>query len=675
MGKLHLLQTVRGSFPLPRLTTPYQPLPSGADAAEVPLAHLPVPFLRLSRDSDPRVLEANDAFVRSFGFTVERIPHFSDWLRHAYPLEVYRQRVLDQWQQLADQALTEAGASLQCRVVDAAGERREVQLQVAAHGEQLLVAVIDVTARSRAESELEEARAIQAEMALAITEAIPVGTYTMVMPPDRPVAYFSFMSERFLELTGLDRARARENPLEGFACVHPDDYDEWLRLNAEAFAAKRPFRGETRVVVKGQTRWITAESVPRDLPDGSTVWEGVLTDVTDRVLAQQKLQESERRLQRILDNLPIPVATLSLTEGAEEELFQNRRFLETFGYRRDQIATQAGWFALAYPDLPYRAEVEERWQQAVAEADANGGLVPTGEYRVRCADGRELDVLISGTRLEKLLVVTLLDITERRQAERALAERRRLEKRLEEQRRLRLEQKLRSSLTAAAVAHEINQPLSTILLHARLARQQGLAAQDGKLDGALSSLVSEAERMVTITEKMRSLLRNLQTERVPVDLAAVVESALLYLRPRLDEAGVALQRRGLADPAWIRGDADQLQVAVSNLVRNAIESLTPCPDSRRIGVDLRAAGDRLLLTIDDNGPGFQDGVIQALPLITTKPDGSGIGLYVVHTTAENHSASLHFGRSALGGAAVTLGFELLPPASVPASMEMPLSAL
>ncbi|MFM7732035.1 MAG: ATP-binding protein [Cyanobium sp.] len=503
------------------------------------------------------------------------------------------------------------------------------------------------------------------------------------------MAYFSFMSERFLALTGLDRVRARENPLEGFACVHPDDYDEWLRLNAEAFAAKRPFRGKCRVVLKGETRWITAESVPRDLADGSTVWEGVLTDVTERVLAQRSLQESERRLQRILDNLPIPVATLSLAEGAEEELFQNRRFLETFGYRREQLATQADWFALAYPDPRYRADAEERWQRSLAEAEANGGLLPTGEYQVRCADGRDLDVLVSGTRLDNLLLVTLLDITERREVERAQAEARRLERRLEEQRRLRLEQKLRSSLTAAPVAHEINQPLSTLPLNARLAQNhrlpfdapaapaataaalpaaEGLAK--GLFDGALSSLVSEAERMVRIIEKMC----NLQTERVPVDLSAVVEGALLYKRPLLEENGEELQRCGLEEPAWVLGDADQLQVAESNLLRNAIESLAACPDPRRIGVALRAAGERLELTIDDNGPGFPEGVIEALPLITTKPDGSGIGLYVVHTTAENHAASLHFGRSAQGGAAVTLGFEALPPASLPASMALPHSA-
>jgi two-component system sensor kinase FixL len=301
---------------------------------------------------------------------------------------------------------------------------------------------------------------------------------------------------------------------------------------------------------------------------------------------------------------------------------------------------------------------------------------------VRCADGRDLDVLISGTRLENLLVVTLLDITERRQAERARAEARRLERRLEEHRRLRLEQKLRSSLTAAAVAHEINQPLSAILLNAQLAQSQsqrysqglaaGLAADAAAPDAdTLATLISEAERMVTITEKMRSLLRNLQAEPVPIDLAAVVESALLYLRPRLVEAGVSLQRRGLENPAWIRGDADQLQVALSNLLRNAIEALAPRPDPRRIRVALRAAADRLELTIHDNGPGLPAGVIEALPLMTTKPYGSGIGLYVVHTTAENHGASLHFGRSPLGGAAVRLGFDALPAGAGSALMGSP----
>lgn len=125
--------------------------------------------------------------------------------------------------------------------------------------------------------------------AFELTEAIPVGTYTMVLGPGDALARFSFMSQRFLQLTGLHRDLAMRDTMKAFECVHPEDRARWVELNEEAFAAKTPFFGQTRVVVEGKVRWITAESLPRSLPDGTIVWEGVLIDVTDRVLAEQEL--------------------------------------------------------------------------------------------------------------------------------------------------------------------------------------------------------------------------------------------------------------------------------------------------------------------------------------------------------------------------------------------------
>ena len=136
-----------------------------------------------------------------------------------------------------------------------------------------------------------QARQTLAASALAITEAIPVGTYTMVLPPEGGMASFGFMSERFLQICGLNREEAAADPFKAFACIHPDDYDDWVRLNAETFATKQSFTGECRVIVDGEVRWVRAESVPRDLPDGSTVWEGVLIDITAQRRALQQLAE------------------------------------------------------------------------------------------------------------------------------------------------------------------------------------------------------------------------------------------------------------------------------------------------------------------------------------------------------------------------------------------------
>jgi C4-dicarboxylate-specific signal transduction histidine kinase len=164
-------------------------------------------------------------------------------------------------------------------------------------------------------------------------------------------------------------------------------------------------------------------------------------------------------------------------------------------------------------------------------------------------------------------------------------------------------------------------------------------------------------------EKMRSLLRNVQTEPQPVDLANVIESALLFKRRQLQDNGIAVRCEGLQRPCPIAGDSDQLQVAVSNLLRNAREALEAVARERRqLELTLETCDGLVVLTVADSGPGFDPQVLESLPLATTKPDGTGLGLFVVQTTAENHGGRLHFGRSdRLGGAQVRL--ELPRPAA------------
>lgn len=168
----------------------------------------------------------------------------------------------------------------------------------------------DETARVEAEAALRAAEEKLQKTAYELTENIPVGTYTMLQPPEGGLAKFCFMSSRFLELTGLTREAAERDPLEAFACVHPEDYDEWVALNAEAFATQSAFFGETRIQADGEIRWITAESKPRRLPDGSVLWEGVLTDITPMKQTQQALQESVDRFNDLVSYVSVGVYVL-----------------------------------------------------------------------------------------------------------------------------------------------------------------------------------------------------------------------------------------------------------------------------------------------------------------------------------------------------------------------------
>ena len=229
---------------------------------------------------------------------------------------------------------------------------------------------------------------------------------------------------------------------------------------------------------------------------------------------------------------------------------------------------------------------------------------------------------------------------------RELAEARRQEKRTEEKQRAVLEQKLKTSLAASAVAHEINQPLSRLLLKCRLEAEHGVAD-----DGFIEAVVGDAERVVTTIEKMKVLLRNVETKHEPVDLGQVVTSTLHQVKRLAATHGVEVRRTGAALGCVIEGDDVQLQFAVSNLLRNAIEAIAAGGGHRRaIEIAVIDGGPEVQLVVGDSGPGWPGGTFDETLLASSKPDGTGIGLFVVRTAVENHRGTVTVGRSPLGGA-------------------------
>ncbi len=497
-----------------------------------------------------------------------------------------------------------------------------------------------------------------ARTALDITEAIPVGTYTMVLEPNAGMAQFRFMSERFLELTGLRREDALADPMRAFACVHPDDFDAWVQLNAEAFASKSRFFGETRLIVNGDVRWITAESLPRDLADGSTVWEGVLIDVTERVAAQERLRQSQTVLERILNNIPVALAVQDLRSTEQRTTFVNASFERILGYALEEVKTLAHWAELAYPDPSYRKRVFESWNPAMERARANAGMIEQAEYCVRRKDGRDLQMLISAVVIDDNALIALVDVTAVRDFERKLLESLERERANEGQVRKILEEKLRISLSATAVAHEIRQPLSIILFKCKQALS-AISRQSLDLEAAsavLHELADQAAQMSVITERITMLLRNVETQRTPLDLCEMVRAAALPLGRALNASGIALVFELPTQVTWIQGDAVQLQLALANLLRNSIEAIRlSSPAEPKIRLAVRAESSGWLLEVADNGPGFAQGFDPTEPLVSTKADGSGIGLYVVQLTMANHGGTMQIGRCPdLGGAVVRL---------------------
>jgi signal transduction histidine kinase len=231
------------------------------------------------------------------------------------------------------------------------------------------------------------------------------------------------------------------------------------------------------------------------------------------------------------------------------------------------------------------------------------------------------------------------------------------------QRRM-LKLKLESSLMASAVAHEIKLPLSNILLRTRLALESGDLGPE-----AFTAVSSDAQEAVRTIEKMNVLLRSVETEHSRINLTEVVRTCLIEVQGRLNQQGVTVLESGLDRLCFIDGDPAQLRIAITNILRNAAEAIES--DERgsapaTIEVSLRHGKRSAVLAIGDSGPGWSGMEHESAPLSTTKPSGSGLGLYVVRTVVcRNHRGKIAFRRSRLGGAELRLWFARVSTRAVP----------
>ncbi len=198
----------------------------------------------------------------------------------------------------------------------------------------------------------------------------------------------------------------------------------------------------------------------------------------------------------------------------------------------------------------------------------------------------------------------------------------------------------------AALAHELNQPLTAIMLYLQAASRtlarsaNGLPPSPDLFQQVLEKAVHEAERAGGIISRMRQFVEKREPQRRAVDLNAVVEEAveltLLGLR-----TGARMERSfesGLP-PAVV--DPIQIQQIVVNLLRNAFEALRERQDGI-VRVATSRQGDIFVVAVEDNGPGLAPGIVPTLfkAFSSSKRSGMGLGLSISRTIAQNHSGDL-----------------------------------
>ncbi|WP_207847976.1 MULTISPECIES: ATP-binding protein [unclassified Pseudomonas] len=192
---------------------------------------------------------------------------------------------------------------------------------------------------------------------------------------------------------------------------------------------------------------------------------------------------------------------------------------------------------------------------------------------------------------------------------------------------------------SAALAHEINQPLTAQRMQLATLR---LLLEHGRVDDAYKALKPVDEmltRMASLTGHLKTFARKSPSGlRERLDLATVVDQSLQLLDARLRDEQVSLVLH-LTRPAWVRGDAIRLEQVLINLLRNALDAMQGKPGKR---LEIRLEVDEQLwrLSVIDNGGGIAEEHLNQVfdPFFTTKPVGDGLGLGLAVSFAIVHES-------------------------------------
>ena len=219
---------------------------------------------------------------------------------------------------------------------------------------------------------------------------------------------------------------------------------------------------------------------------------------------------------------------------------------------------------------------------------------------------------------------------------------------------------------AAVLAHEINQPLTAISNYTRLAKM-AVEKKSPDIEAARQAAghaVTQVDRAADVVRKLRDYIGLGHNEMVAQSSADLIREAISHCRFEMQVNRVEIETRIAKNLPLVVCDGLQIQQVLINLIRNAAESvLAGGRTDGRIAVEADLTDtNRVIVTVRDNGPGFDPDILERAlaPFITTKREGLGLGLALARSTAETHGGQLLI-ESTGGGAAVSF---TLPTTSI-----------
>ncbi|WCR10636.1 PAS domain S-box protein [Paracoccus stylophorae] len=403
-----------------------------------------------------------------------------------------------------------------------------------------------------------------------------------------------------------------------------------LALALYIYRPVREFAVRSALISQGEVD--AAEPLPRTYKELALANESLMQQIVAR-------KKAEREYGQTFDLSPRAMAQISPATG--RFLKVNAAFCDLTGHDADRL------LQMRFADLTVQGDPPMFTPQAFADDDV---FTADREARIRRRDGEIVCIRVNailirdhrGTPLHA--VVTMDDLTEARARENEIV---RLNRDLSH-----LARGNTMGQMAAGLAHELNQPLTTIAQNADtgllIVDKAGNSAPE--LREVLTEIEQQSLRAGEIIRALRGFIGKDESRVTAFDLAELLEQARRLVQAEAVEANVTVVA-ALPDLPPVRAHRVQIAQVLVNLLRNAIEAMADAESKlRRVTVAAQRRGDMVEVTVEDTGPGVDPSVSLFSQFETTKATGMGLGLSICRSMIEANGGSLMLDRNHQPGA-------------------------
>jgi len=474
---------------------------------------------------------------------------------------------------------------------------------------------------------------------------------------ENPDGTFNFISPSSERVTGYNAEEFIDDPKLLGNIILPEDRDIWFNHHQEVIKEKKFREIQIRIRKKnGEICWI--EHVCQQVVGEQGKFLGFRAsnrDITERKQSEVALKESEKNLAK--------AQRLAKLGSWQWNILTNRLAWSDEIYRIFGLTPQH--FGATYDTFLERVHPDDRnaVETAVNRAFEDPFAGYDIQHRIVKPDGSlgyvhgHAEVQFDEKGKPVRMVGTMQDISELKSLE-------------TESHRLRAELAHLDRVTTvgtmtAAIAHEINQPLTAILSNAqavvRILRHE--PPNLNEVAEALYDIIADDKRAAEVIRRLREMLKGQKTLFETFDLNAAIEEVVKLVHSETVIQNVSVSKDLKPGIPTLYGDYIQMQQVILNLLINALDAVKEQPEGTRkiLLSSTRAEGnDGVIVTISDSGPGIDPDRIEDIfnPFYTMKPHGTGLGLPICRSIIEAHGGRLQAENRPDGGALFTIWLPL-----------------